>query len=297
MLLVKRLTIVIALCGLFIKGAAQSDLPDLETTPFDTLTNQIYSGNTDQKAKRAVGKIMRYIGLPQNFIVISEGVNTAIAYVKNKDRYIAYNEDFIKRISDSTNTDWAAISILAHEIAHHLAGHTLNIKNSSPGNELEADVFSGFILYRMGAQLDEALAAMREFKPVSVDKKYPPKDARLSAIKSGWKEAQLLANTSAVATNDSLSKENKSASLLYEIVFNGDKNVYFVDDANRVIWFDNYGTPIVIGTMSTSENKNYKWVYSYLRTDYGVDSKGRIWMMTDHGAMINSGQVYKYTKY
>ena len=158
----KRQFILIFSC-LFISLFAfcQSELPTVDLPKFDTLVNHIYVGNTDQKAKQAVGKIMRYTGLHQNFIVVSENVPTAVAYVKNKERYIAYNESFINRISDSTNTDWAAISILAHEIAHHLSGHTINLKNSSPGDELEADLFSGFILYRMGATLNESLAGIR----------------------------------------------------------------------------------------------------------------------------------------
>ncbi|MBL4651893.1 MAG: hypothetical protein JKY53_03365 [Flavobacteriales bacterium] len=90
--------------------------------------------------------------------------------------------------------------------------------------------------------------------------------------------------------------ENNISEFVYELTFNGDKNRYYVGSENRVIWFDNYGTPIVIGDLSPSETKKYKWIYSSLGTNYGVDTKGRIWMMTDHGAMINSGQVYKYSQ-
>ncbi len=88
---------------------------------------------TDQQAKQAVGKILQYTGLPQNFIVVPQNVSTAVAYIKNKKRYIGYNDGFVDRICDQANTDWAAISVLAHEIAHHLAGHTMDIKNASPG--------------------------------------------------------------------------------------------------------------------------------------------------------------------
>ncbi|MBL4651892.1 MAG: M48 family metalloprotease [Flavobacteriales bacterium] len=170
-----RFSLFLSFLFISLIGFSQSDLPEVESPKFDTLTNHIYVGNTDQKAKQAVGKIMQYTGLPQNFIVVSENVRTAVAYMKNKERYIAYNESFINRISDSTSTDWSAISILAHEIAHHLAGHIVNLKNSSPGDELEADLFSGFILYRMGATLNESLAAMREFEPDTTNKRYPLK--------------------------------------------------------------------------------------------------------------------------
>lgn len=260
----------------------------------DTLANTVYLGNIDQKAKYAVGKIMRYTGLPQNFIIISEDIRTAIAYIKNKERYIAYNDQFITRITDSTETDWAATSILAHEIAHHLAGHTINPKKGSPGDELEADIFSGFILYRMGANLDQALAAMTEFKPDTTNPRYPSKQARLLAIRSGWEEAKKLTNTAAINENGKLSKAERKEELLFRMTFNGDKNNYYIDDNNKVIWFDNYGTPIVIGEVAPSETKQYKWSYTYQGMRYGIDFGGQVWMMTDHGAMINAGRVYEY---
>ena len=116
------------------------------------------------------------------------------------------------------------------------------------------------------------------------------------AIKSGWSEAESLINTSAIEKSNENWGGNPLSQLVYELSFNGDKNRYYVDNKNRVIWFDNCGTPIVIGNMSPSGTKKYKWIYSSLGTNYGVDAKGRIWMMTDHGAMINSGQIYEYSK-
>ena len=85
----------------------------------------------DKEAKEAVGKILQYTGLSPNFTITSGKVATAMAYIKGWKRYIAYNPDFIFRIRNATRTDWAAVSVLAHEIGHHLSGHTLKNKKTS----------------------------------------------------------------------------------------------------------------------------------------------------------------------
>ena len=257
----------------------------------DTLQS-VHFDAIDQKAKIAVGKIMQYTGLPQNFIIVNEDVRTAVAYIKNRKRYIAYNDDFIKRILDETQTDWSAVSILAHELAHHLAGHTINIREQSPGDELECDIFSGFILYRMGATMEEANVAMEKFVPDTTNKIHPPKSARLQAIKTGWLQAKALDNVDAAISSDAVNTK-KEVKMTYELTLTGDDNLYFIDDNDRVIWFDNYGTPIVIGMIKEPESKSYQWTYSYQDKNYGVDFKGKIWRSSNHGAMAIIGQVFK----
>lgn len=102
---------------------------------------------------------------------------------------IAYNPVFLSRILDTTRTDWSAVSVLAHEIAHHLLGHTLDPDAVHPGDELACDRYSGFILQRMGATLEESLAAMEVAGNVHGTRAHPPRHARLAAIRQGWEEA------------------------------------------------------------------------------------------------------------
>lgn len=90
--------------------------------------------------------IVQYSGLQADFIVLgNKELKAAIAYIKNKKRYVAHNPDFIASIVDSSDTDRAAISILAHEIAHQLIGHTLNPTKVSLGYKPACDKYSGFI--------------------------------------------------------------------------------------------------------------------------------------------------------
>ncbi|MEO0405450.1 MAG: hypothetical protein AAF193_11315, partial [Bacteroidota bacterium] len=119
-----------------------------------------------EQAKRVVSEISKYAGLSPSFVVREDAdVRTAVAYIKSNDRYIAFNPKELGRINFETGTRWASISIFAHEIAHHLMGHTLDVRNLGPGDELACDKFSGFILNAMGATEEEAIAAIQAVGP------------------------------------------------------------------------------------------------------------------------------------
>ncbi len=261
----------------------------------DSLSEENYAIEPDRIAKEAVSKIVQYTGLTPNFIVVADNnVSTAIAYLKNNNRIIAYNPKFIEILSDKTSTNWAAVSVLAHEIGHHLSGHTLP-KNSSPGNELIADKFSGFILFQMGATINEAKTALSTIGHEMDTTKHPPKLARLAAIEEGWIEAKNLRNVNAYNKLENTSKECLTQ-FEYQCYFFGDDNVYLIDEKDHVIWYDNYGKPIIIGSKEKSTNTRYEWIYNYLDNYYGVDAKGNMWKETTYGSFFKVGEIQKINK-
>lgn len=156
-----------------------------------------YGFTSNSEAEEVVDEIMKQLGLQTNFIVM-ECPNLRNAFAVNLDgdigkiRYIIYDNDFLERVDLKSKTDWAAISILAHEIGHHLNGHTLDGIGSRPPKELESDEFSGFALYKLGASLEEAQAAMANFASEKTSKTHPGKADRLAAIESGWRSAESL---------------------------------------------------------------------------------------------------------
>lgn len=150
----------------------------------------LYGFASDDEAEDALKRIMRYTGLPANFAIMAANVPNAAAALYEGKRYILYNQYFMYRIKDQTKTDWAALSILAHEIGHHLSGHTLDDIGSRPGKELEADRFAGYVLYKMGAQLDEALIAIETLASDTGGATHPPKSARIAAMTNGWMDAR-----------------------------------------------------------------------------------------------------------
>lgn len=150
----------------------------------------LYGFASDTEAEDAMRRIMRYTGLPSNFTIKAANVPNAAAVLYQEERFILYNQYFMLRIKDQTRTDWAALSILAHEIGHHLSGHTLDSQGSRPDKELEADKFSGYVLYKMGATLEEARVAMEALASETGTATHPPRSARLAAVTNGWLEAE-----------------------------------------------------------------------------------------------------------
>ncbi len=143
-----------------------------------------------------VARIMKFTGLPQNFTVVEAPVPNAAAVIvldENKvpRRVIAFNRDFIGIVQEATGGNaWAPVSIMAHEIGHHLSGHTITPGGSQPPTELEADKFSGFVLFKMGASLGDAQLAMQRLVDEGPDgHTHPGRGKRLAAIAEGWTEA------------------------------------------------------------------------------------------------------------
>lgn len=143
-----------------------------------------------------VAEIMKFTGLPQNFEVVehSDVPNAAAVILLGPDklprRVIAYNPGFMNDVRRATaDNNWAPISIMAHEIGHHLSGHTIQPGGSQPPTELEADKFSGYVLYKMGAVLADAQKAMNTLVPESGGKTHPGRTPRVRAIEDGWKQA------------------------------------------------------------------------------------------------------------
>jgi len=153
--------------------------------------DDMYIFPADDNAQKFVERIMKFTGLPQNFEIRAANVPNASAVIEGDKRIILYSQSYIQDVMKKTNTQWSAVSIMAHEIGHHLSGHTLSeLGGNRADKELEADKFSGHVLYQMGATLDQAKAAMESLPDKTPPANYPPKSARLAAIYSGWTAAK-----------------------------------------------------------------------------------------------------------
>lgn len=155
----------------------------------EVLPSAVHTFSSDNEAENVIREIMSATGLPKNFKVRAAGVPNAAAVIKGSDRYILYNQNFIHTLRAATGSDWSPYSVMAHEIAHHLAGHTLNNFGSRPSLELEADKYSGFILAKLGANLEESQATIAAIGDPVSSLTHPAKHDRLAAIANGWFEA------------------------------------------------------------------------------------------------------------
>ena len=153
------------------------------------------SGNVPDECSTTVKRIMGFTGLPANFVVVAGPVDNAAAVIlldQNKipRRIIAFSPDFMAAARSKVGGNpWGPISIMAHEIAHHLSGHTIVPGGSRPEIELEADKFSGFVLQKMGAPLEAATQMILTVGTSHGTPTHPDKKSRAAAIRQGWTES------------------------------------------------------------------------------------------------------------
>ena len=146
----------------------------------------------NEDATNVVDDILNKVGLFRNFLIEEcININNALAVTLPLDngdleRYILYDSDFFYKVNASTGTNWGLTSILAHEVGHHLNGHTLKSGGSNHRVELQADEFSGFVLARMGCSLKNAQSAINKLLPEEASATHPAKKDRLNAVAQGW---------------------------------------------------------------------------------------------------------------
>ncbi|WP_176526947.1 M48 family metalloprotease [Rhizobium subbaraonis] len=148
---------------------------------------QFVAYDATQEARDVVVSVCDSIGLPANFTIVSVRDRRVNAYatLKDSERLIVYEENFMRSIADANSKNWTGLTILAHEIGHHLCGHTLDTIGSRPPRELEADHFAGFAVSRLGGSLEQAQVVFaRLSQRGSIT--HPPRDERLEAVKAGW---------------------------------------------------------------------------------------------------------------
>jgi hypothetical protein len=127
-------------------------------------------------------------------------VDNCQATVVDGRPYILYNPQFlqsVRRLDFSSKQlptvqaqDWETLTILAHELGHHINNHLTNPLPGATGAdmELEADRSAGFMIYLMGGSLAQASSA---YAQVSEKGGYthPGRAPRLEALRKGYEDA------------------------------------------------------------------------------------------------------------
>ena len=307
-----RIALIAIGTSLILTGSSSSQsitkiTPDWYCDYYGTsFTDDIYSFRSGDEAMEAVSRIVEHTGIEQNFVIYASNVPNASATIIRGKRTILYNQDFIRRIIASTQTDWAAISILAHEIGHHLQGHTLQSGGSRPPIELEADKYSGFVLQKMGATLEEAQVAMQVMSSDQGSATHPPKTARLAAITNGWMNAEALSertpdirkvpqkgptSQSPVVSAPSTNPSGSSIQYVARCVFLNDPNAYYVTSMNDIVGVTSSGEVRLVGKRIASNHSAFEWMYQTFNIAYGVGRDGWIYTYNSYGVPVTIGYV------
>jgi hypothetical protein len=173
---------------------------------------KIYNDSTSvaiPSAREMLSEIMNVTGLQPNFELKEADVLNIEAYISHRKRYILYNPAFINWINDITKDKWAAMLLLAHEVGHHLNGHTIGKTGSTPELELEADQFAGFVLYKLGASLEQSQEVMKYIAKTEASKTHPARDSRMLAIQTGWNRAATIEVIASTAKNHPIALHDK----------------------------------------------------------------------------------------
>lgn len=164
---------------------------------------------SEKSADESLTKILSVIGASKRFVLQEcSNINNAVALTLNGVRYIMYDPEFMSELKYSS--DWTNMFILAHEVGHHINGHSVDVILSSNGmgkenslstkriQELEADEFAGFVLGRLGATLSQTQSVMKTISSDGDDSysTHPSRSKRLNAIKRGFENSGGYVNSS-----------------------------------------------------------------------------------------------------
>lgn len=281
----KRFLLIITLLSSFIAEAQRVNQCGIIVPPQRTGSS---SFSSVYEAGGYIETMLDSINWKENFSIREQnGINNAYATIIRNKRYIVYDNNFLENLDSYAGTKWASISVLAHEMGHHYRNHVIDQQGSTPPKEIEADYFSGYVMAKIGATLNEAIAAMEQIASPRASSSHPGKADRLAAITRGWNYAKGLTTSGSGTTgggNTPQPQQNpppssNDASWIYLSLYgNTDMTVYLSDDGKNfqaaplkttqpfVFKFEVYN----YGWLRFTNNANARTYRLYHNKDYAI---------------------------
>jgi hypothetical protein len=231
---------------------------------------------TDAEAEKGLDRILSVIGASKRFVLQPcSNINNAIAASYKGIRYIFYDRNFMSSVNSGNN--WGNLFILAHEVGHHINGHSLDLvlyaaKVVEPKTlankrkqELEADEFAGFILAKLGGSIQDANRVIIKISNNSDDSSsaHPNRDKRLEAVRNGFKSAGYnLSRYENLELNYSLISNNKN-----DIINQWDYNISKEKEIQLKDVSDPFKRMEIIDNPEIPDVKITSWVYGRIIND------------------------------
>ncbi|MEM6913432.1 MAG: hypothetical protein AAF511_05595, partial [Pseudomonadota bacterium] len=115
-------------------------------------------------------------------------VGVAAAAIIDNERVILFDPRAIEGLEERTGSPWAFRMVIAHEVAHHLAGHTIDIGHHRH-QEIECDLYAGGAIYRMGGTLEDAASFFVAYADLPLSSSHPAGRERILYTALGWQLA------------------------------------------------------------------------------------------------------------
>lgn len=194
------------------------------------------SFSSSNESIAVLDEILNTVGASRRFqLQACTNINNAVAITLQGVRYIMYDPEWIASL-DYTQ-DWAGKFILAHEVGHHINGHTIDVMVLMNNNsvvplykkriqELEADKFAGFVMANLGASLNEALIAVNRISDDSDDSNstHPSRSKRIEAVTAGYNQGKGFKDNSSSLAKSPYSNTNYSG--VYHTTYSGNDFLY-----------------------------------------------------------------------
>ena len=246
---------------------------------------------SERAADSALDDILNVIGASKRFVLKEcSNINNALALTMNGVRYIMYDPEFMTSIK--YGDEWSNKFILAHEVGHHINGHTVDVLAANSSNkaslstrriqELESDEFAGFVLGRLGASLSDALSGVKSLS--DKDDSYsthPRRSKRIAAIKKGFNESGGYVDSSNLNISNGKTVDSKYSNSRYAGVEFYTLSDYYSDAVYEGYVSINTGNPFGYGTLFFNNGSKYE----------GEMAGGK---MTGYGKFTNvNGNLYE----
>ncbi|SFD41758.1 M48 family metalloprotease [Algibacter pectinivorans] len=192
-----------------------------------------------------LSEIVSEIGLSQsNFTMKTcNSIKNAVAVIIDGERELLIDENYLSKLNNSTNSSFY-LFILAHEIGHHLNGHTLKSSDNSTSRkqELEADYFAGFVLKKLDGSIQDITDVLNNIPhPNENIGTHPILKDRIFIAESGFNNAELKEQeilqkfeteiTEKIKNAEKINTLNLARSLYYKYAKTG--NMEFFDSSRR----------------------------------------------------------------
>jgi len=193
MLLPKFLTVIplLVFCGILCRSQESLHVDNVCAYDTDHLKEVLYAFPSDKRSVEAFEYLILMSGKQLDVTVRASNVPDVVTVESHGERLLLYNQLTLNTFEASDKNDLRIAMVMAHQVGHLVSRHSLGVEPKLRVEiELEADRFSGYVLFRLGASLADVRAVSKRVDWGQHSASYPIQPARLAAVIEGWHDGK-----------------------------------------------------------------------------------------------------------